>query len=293
MFSTLLVMLALNDNDQSVIDAVVAGAAAMGCKRLVVAHVFNEDPLTAPLADVLEPEDHTSPAEIDEAAEELSRRLPEVEVTGVACSGVPEAEIERLVREHGADLVVMGRNPVEGDQPGWGSSGSKLLRLAPCSVLIVPRGSSLDLSAATVGLDFSKCSMLAMKAASKLTDEIHAVYHFNLPRARRSGTKKEELVSKIEVAARKHLADEVIPLMEDRDVTTLNIVGEGKVAEALIDQAGRGLLVVGSKGITPVAYLLLGSAANRVAARALGPVLVIREKEAPAAGLLERMVSRR
>lgn len=293
MFPTLLVMLSLNDNDASVIEAVVAGAAAMGCERIVVAHIYNEDPLTAPLADVLEPEEHTSPAELELAAEELSRRLPQVQVQGLSRSGVPEAEIERLVHDHGADLVVMGRNPVEDDKPGWGSSGSKLLRLAPCSVLIVPRGSTLDLSAATVGLDFSKCSMVAMQTASKLTDEIHAVYHFHLTRAPRSGTRKQQLVERIEAAARQHLADEVIPLMEAEDVTTLKIIGEGKVADALIGEAGQGLLVVGSKGITPVAYMLLGSAANRVAARALGPVLVCRDKEAAAAGLLERMVSRR
>ncbi len=293
MYPTILVMLALHPRDQTVLDAVVAGAQAFGCRRIVVAHVFNSDPLHAPLADVVGGEEHTSPAEVEAAADDLSRRLPSVEVQGVFATGVPEAELSRLVEEHDASLVVLGRNAADGDRPGWGSSGSKLLRLMPCSVLVVPQGSRLDLSVATVGLDFSACSKLAMQAADTVADTVRAVYHFHLPRAPRNTMTNKELSDKVEAAARTHLQTEVAPLLRSGKEPELVVVGTGKVADALIQAAGDKLLVVGSRGITPVAFILLGSAANRVAARALGPVLVVREKGAPAAGLLERMVSRR
>ena len=73
---------------------------------------------------------------------------------------------------------------------------------------------------------------------------------------------------------------------------TLKVVKDGKVAEVLLGEANKSLLVVGSRGITRVAWALLGSAAHRVAARSQGPVLVIRDKHADPQGLLERLVRR-
>jgi len=292
-YPTLLVMLALDHRDDSVLDAVVAGAAAFGCQRIVLAHVFNVDPLHAPLAEVFQPDDYTSPPELDLAAERLAAALPDVDVATTCVTGVPEAEIAALVEEHDVDLVVLGRNKADGDKAGWGSSGNKQLRLVPCSAMVVPHGSRLDLSRAVVGLDFSACSKLAMQAADRLTDHVVAVYHFNLPRAKRNTLRNDELVERVRAAAQAHLETGVLPLLGADDAPELRVVGTGKVADALIDAAGDALLIVGSRGITPVAYLLLGSAANRVAARAAGPVLIVREKGAPAAGLLERMVSRR
>ncbi|RME21199.1 MAG: universal stress protein, partial [Deltaproteobacteria bacterium] len=274
MFPTLLVMLALDHRDESVLDAVIAGAPAMGCRRIVLAHVFNVDPYHAPLAEVLPPEEYTSPPELDLAAERVTGALPDVEVTTVCVTGVPEAEIAALVESHDVDLVVLGRNRAEGGKPGWGSSGNKLLRLIPCSALVVPHGSRLDLSRAVVGLDFSACSKLAMQVADRLAEQVVAVYHFHLPRAKRNTLRNDELVERVRAAAQAHLETGVVPLLQSGRTPQLEVVGTGKVAEALIAEAGDGLLIVGSRGITPVAWLLLGSAANRVAARAAGPVLV-------------------
>ncbi|MCK6503115.1 universal stress protein [Myxococcota bacterium] len=285
-------MLSLDDRDPSVLDAVVAAVPAAGASRVVVAHVFNEDPLPSPLADLLEPEDHTLPPELELAVEELARRLPGVEVRADHATGTVEAEIARLVEAHGADLVVLGRNPAEGDKPGWGSSGSKLIRLAPCSVLVVPRGSRLDTSRAVAGLDFSKGGIRALSVAARLCGSVRAVYHFEIPRSRRAGLTMEQWTAKVLASAQAHLEQDVRPSLPDGVTPELGVVGTGKVGEALIEQAGEGLLVVGSRGSTTLAWALLGSSANRVSARARGPVLVVREVGRPAEGVLERLVRR-
>lgn len=292
MFPTLLVMLSLDERDPSVLDAVAAGAVAMGCTRVVLAHVFNEDPLPSPLADLLAPEDHTMPPELELAVEELSRRLPGVGIRADHATGAVEAEIARLVEEHGADLVVLGRNPAEGDKPGWGSSGSKLIRLAPCSVLVVPRGSKLDTSMAVAGLDFSKGGIRALAVAARLCGRVRAVYHFDIPRSRRAGLTVEQWTTKVLASAQSHLDQDVRPSLPEGVSPELVVVGSGKVGEVLIEQAGDGLLVVGSRGSTSLAWALLGSSANRVSARARGPVLVVRERGRPAEGVMERLARR-
>ena len=52
----------------------------------------------------------------------------------------------------------------------------------------------------------------------------------------------------------------------------------GKTAEVLIKKAGGDTIVLGSRGLSPLARLLIGSSADRVAGRAEGPVLVVRRK---------------
>ena len=63
----------------------------------------------------------------------------------------------------------------------------------------------------------------------------------------------------------------------------------GKVADVLIRYADGSPIVMGSRGLTPLAALLLGSSADRVAGRALGPVLIVRQKGS-VLGLLESLV---
>lgn len=292
MFPTLLVMLSLDERDTSVIDAVLSAVSALGCTRVVVAHVFNEDPLTSPLADLVEPEDHTMPPELGAAVDDLQDRLAGIEVVGAIATGAPEEEIARLVGDHDIDLVVLGRDAAEGGRPGWGSSGSKLLRLAPCSVLVVPMGSILRFDRAVAGLDFSKNGVRALGVAVRLADQVRAVYHFKIPQSRTAGLSQEQWHDKVLASAHTHLETEVRPTLPEGSEPELVVIGRGKVGDVLIEQAGDGLLVVGSRGITKMAWALLGSAANRVSARARGPVLVVRDKAAPAQGLFERLVRR-
>ena len=81
--------------------------------------------------------------------EQIHPTNPKIPVQHVFLEGNPATEIVRYTREAGADLVVMGthgRTGVEGQL--MGSVAEKVLRDAPCSVLVVklPRGQAVPVT---------------------------------------------------------------------------------------------------------------------------------------------------
>lgn len=292
MFENALVLLDLSDNDDTLLAALEGNAERLGVKRVVVVHVLNEDAVAPELADVLTGDQFTEPPELSLAVERLGDALPDVEVRSAYRQGTPELQLSMLCKEYDVDLILLGRPAATIEKAGWGSSGSKLVRLAPCSCLVLPRGSSLDLSGpAVVGLDYSQHALLGLRVACRVAGGVHAVYHFHAPRSHKAGLNSKELADKVQAKARKLLDEQVEPLGL-RCGPELEIIGEGKVGEALIERAGDGLLVVGSRGITTMAWVLLGSNANRVAGRSRGPVLIVRDKAQEPKGVLERLVGR-
>ena len=65
----------------------------------------------------------------------------------------------------------------------------------------------------------------------------------------------------------------------------------GKVADVLIAYAKADPIVMGSRGLTPLAALLLGSSADRTAGRSQGPVFIVRKKGSTMS-LVERLFHR-
>ena len=122
-----------------------------------------------------------------------------------------------------------------------------------------------------------------------MVDRTTAVYHFVMPKGKRA-IPNAVLLERVTKRIHKVMENRMAPRI-DGDPPEIKVIGAGKVADSLIAEAGDGLLVVGSRGITRLAWVLLGSAANRVAARARGPVLVVREKGAQPRGVLERLTT--
>lgn len=294
LFGTVLVMLGLDHRDHSVLDALVTNQQRFAFSKVVVCHVSNRDPLGAPLLGLAPkaPEaDVGPPAELLAAAARLQDELPEgTSVVTEHLVGPPEAVLVEAVERHDVDLVAMGRNPSVDGQPGWGSSRRKLLRLTTCSVLVVPHGAVLDLSRVVCGMDFSQLARLALGVSCRLADGVDAVYQYDPQAVVEAGRRQEEFRQQVSANARRILEAEVIPSVGDGSCRPNLIVHPGgKVAEVLIRYAGQQPIVMGSRGLTPLAQLLLGSSADRVAGRAQGPVLIMRKKGS-VLGLLERLV---
>ncbi len=291
-FPTVLVMLGLDHRDKSVLDALVRGAAALGVKRVHVCHVANRDPLPAPLAQFGPSDADGSPPELEAAVARLHDELEGIEVEGHHLVGAPEVVLRDTVEKLDVDLVCMGRNPAVDGQPGWGSSRRKLLRLTTCSVLVVPHGTVFDLERVVCGVDFSDYAKAALGVACRVADGVDAVYQYD-PKAVADGGKKQEFLrEQVATAAGRHLREKVLPEVgcEGRRPNLIVHPG-GKVASVLIRYAGEAPIVMGSRGLSPLAAMLLGSSADRVAGRALGPVLIVRKKGS-VLGLLERLVHR-
>lgn len=290
-FPHVLVMLGLDHRDSAVLDALIVGAGALGVQTMHVCHVTNRDPLSGPLAEVAGEQNVSRPVELDAAAERLRSALPEVALEVHHLIGPPEVVLSETVNRLDIDLVVMGRNPAVDGQPGWGSSRRKLLRLTTCSVLVVPQGTSFDLERVVCGMDFSDYAKAALGVACNIAKGVDAVYQYD-PKAVSDGSKKQEAFrEQVSNAAQRHLREKVLPEVGCSGRPNLIVHPGGKVARVLIRYAGEAPIVMGSRGLSPLAAMLLGSSADRVAGRALGPVLIVRKKGS-VLGLLERLVHR-
>jgi nucleotide-binding universal stress UspA family protein len=291
-FTNVFVMLGRDHRDDSVIRAIIASAERLGVRTVYVCHVDNRDHVSGPLMGLTADDDSANmPPELVAAAARLVDELPDqIQVRQRHLIGPTEAVLAKAVEEDDIDLVVMGRNPAIDGQPGWGSSRRKLLRLTTCSVMVVPHGTEVDWTRVVCGMDFSQCARAALGVACGASDSVDAVYQYDPKTVVEAGRKQEEFRQQVANNARKLLERDVLSHVEDRMTRPNLIVHPGdKVAEVLIRYARDSPIVMGSRGMTPLAALLLGSSADRVAGRALGPVLIVRRKGS-VLGLLERLV---
>lgn len=291
-FPHALLMLGLDHRDESVIQALVISAERLGIQSVCVCHVSNQDPLSGPLMGLgSQPAPEASSPELEAIAARLVEVLPDhMEVRHRMLVGPTEVVLSKAVEEHDIDLVLMGRNPAIDGQPGWGSSRRKLLRLTTCSVMVVPHGTELDWSRVVCGMDFSQCARAALGVACTAGESVDAIYQYDPQAVVEAGRKQDEFRQQVANNARKLLERDVLSkAAEGMARPNLIVHPGGQVADVLIRYATSSPIVMGSRGMTPLAALLLGSSADRVAGRALGPVLIVRQKGS-VLGLLERLV---
>jgi nucleotide-binding universal stress UspA family protein len=297
MFQTALVMLAFDERDTTVLAAVRALTPSAGIERLLVAHVYAQDPFP-PWVDPATPAAPLPerPAALDAALEGLIAALPNVEVVGLHAVGSPAEELQRIIASEDVDLLVIGRNGASNGKPGWGPSGRQLIRGVTCSVFVVPVTAQLNLSHATVGLDFSERSIEALQVASGIAHNAVGVYRHEQPeRAARVQSPEADgsptSVTTVRDKALAHFEAEVVPQFEGRTTPSLWVGSGASATDALLEHAKGGLIVVGSRGLSRLATVLLGSTAESVAGLAAGPVLIVRRKgesRSLVAGLLHR-----
>ena len=290
MYPTILVMLAFDDRDQDVLSAAANIAERVGLRRLLLAHVYKRDPFPAWMesSEVGAPE---RPVALDAAASAMTARLPHVDVVGIHAVGSPPEELQKIVSQEDVDLLIIGRNTAVADDPGWGPSGKELLRSVTCSALVVPRGAEVHLRHAVVGLDFSHNSTDALKIATRVAAHTEAIYQYDLSAVAVGAQTADEFAEHLRANALAHFEEDVVPALGDVDRPAFTVVQAEKASSLLIDHAADKLLVVGSRGMTRLATLLLGSTAERVAGRCKGPVLIVRNK-GEQLGLLEGLIHR-
>lgn len=170
----------------------------------------------------------------------------------------------RVLEEEGADLLVLGRS-VDGT-PGRGEHGRSLLRVSGCPVLVVPEKGPLTFRSAVVGMDLSPSAMEALTWA-------HAIAP--------AGAVTCVAIISPEGAEQEALRRTFRAAVAERGMAEpeLELVPGASPADALVERSARfDLVCVGSRGLSPLATVILGSTAERVATRAACPVLVVRHR---------------
>lgn len=225
--------------------------------------------------------------------------VPEGAVFRVVDAGGP-AEIGLAASEMDTDVMVVGRWLPSGLM-SVGSQFMRLARKAPCSVLLVPEGVVPHLSRILVAVDFSEDSRLALEtalwlarrtpepAAQVLCQHVYDVpygYHY-------AASSLEEYIATLEQKRREQFARFVEGVDTGGIVPELILTGSHEPYRAVLDLAAvrkMDLIVVGRRGQTRMASMLLGGFAERLVAAATTPVLLVKRK-GETIGLLKALVN--
>jgi nucleotide-binding universal stress UspA family protein len=198
----------------------------------------------------------------------------------------PQEAIVRKATEWKADLIVMGTHGRRGlDKLLMGSVASSVLHRARHDVMLVRADSELfaegpDAGPILVPVDFSDHSQRALGLARLVADRykgrVHLIHvvellHTPLTPGGLSSRFEEspELKEKYEEALLEMLKD------TPGEVT----VAEGTVAGEILwwrEKLGARLVVMGSRGLSSLKYLFLGSVAEKVARFSEVPVIVVK-----------------
>ncbi|HVB43736.1 MAG TPA: universal stress protein [Streptosporangiaceae bacterium] len=137
-----------------------------------------------------------------------------------------------------------------------------------------------------VGVDGSPHSAAALRWALEQAEvhrgEVMALFSWQMPLiAIPGGYSKEE----VEQAAKAMLLASVAEVAPQPRVPLQAVVAESDPTEALIHASAQAnLLVVGIRGRSPFAGLMLGSVSQACAAHAACPVVLVKQSDAPEAG---------
>jgi nucleotide-binding universal stress UspA family protein len=116
----------------------------------------------------------------------------------------------------------------------------------------------------------------ALEQAQGRGGEVTAVYSWQVPFVSIPGAFDR---GELEKAAKEFLIDKLSSIAPSPAVPLRPLVAEGDPAESLIAAAeGADILVVGTRGRSPVAGVVLGSVSQRCAAAASCPVLLVKSE---------------
>lgn len=205
-------------------------------------------------------------------------------------SGRPWEEVIRYAERHQASMLVIGPHADDathtqrGSFSEWvlGSTADRVVRHAPCPVLVGPRGETEDhplgRSKWLVAVDFSAPSKAAMTLAHELASKCDAspiLLHVEPGLTEQNAGEPMRFAT--EANARKQELEALSEELLGQRHTVHLAFGEPADSVAVAaDELGAHLIVMGTRGRTGLAHLLLGSTAERTLRRAHVPVLCVR-----------------
>lgn len=282
---TIIAAIALENGEQQVARRAIRLAVDHGAK-LVLAHAIESLPesdpdLPAPaneeaIANVLEAEAIASLKQMAESATVQT----EIEVE----CGKADQFIERLIRDHAADLLVIGPGkPQNLRERIFGSTADRVVRAGVCPIVVVKRAADEPYHRVIAAIDFSPMSFAAAQSAAQIAPsaKLELIHFLEIPLTfeqamLKVGTSQAEL-DQYRQAKAKTAYVELRSIRADLALTGRIRVVRGDPATALVRLARSGrtdLIALGIHGKSAVSKLILGSAARRVLAASSCDVLL-------------------
>lgn len=232
------------------------------------------------------------PAAADAFRESVRQQLP-ADIHGMLEYDIhPGGGIQDILaaaRHMSLDLVAVGRR-TPSEEPTVAMPFARLVRKAPCDVLVVPQGSRPHMSRIVVGVDFSPHAQLALETAAELArvasladpGQGQLVVVSNSPIG--YGYAKLGMTLEQAIEDRKRVIGEQLEVfMENMDfsgLTVEKVVTTGEHNErALLDIAmarKMDMIMVGSRGTGTM--VMIGSTVERLAHCSGMPLLVVKRK---------------
>jgi len=287
-FTKAMVGLDLTEMDDILIKKLAMIAGILGIEKLYFIHVAKDlsipEELIQKYPDLLAPTDESIKAEIRKMIEDAD--FPSnIEMDVIVEEGKPMETVLRWAKLKDVDVLIMGRKE---ELEGSGSLAKTMAHRAPCTVLFLPEKFNARMpEKLLVPLDFSDHSVLTLEFAQRLSEDIGVkiigMHVYSVPIGYyKTGKSFEEFAQIMESNAKtdfqKFIAKHKIPPFEC--LFTLKHDGnEGKFIIDVAKENGADMILMGSRGRTASAAVLLGSFAEKlVNANNQVPMLIFKKK---------------
>ncbi|MEZ4700973.1 MAG: universal stress protein [Rhodothermales bacterium] len=246
----------------------------------------------------MRPVDETIEAELQHRVATTFGELPAgAEIQYLVGEGTTAETLLRWTRLKDIDLVIVGSKRRDRD---GGSTPEKMARRAPCSVLSIPDGAAPRITRILVPIDFSEHSMdaltkaIAIAAAAGHT-ELVCLHVFNVPLGYyKIGKTYEEFAA----IMRLHAEEKYRQFIEGVDRMGLDFVPLFEPSERparripeIAERERADLILMGARGRSNSAAVMLGSVTERVLLNASIPVIAVKQKgEEANMGFLEALL---
>jgi len=268
------VVLATDGSEFSVAAEAAAIEMARRCEsRLLVVRVVQTNPEYEALAP-----DRVQKAE-REALKQVETVVERAQNEGLEAAPIirhgadPYQEFVRVADEQHADVIVIGRrHRSDLARLMVGDSTAKVIGLAHCSVLVVPRDTQMPKHGILVATDGSRlgdaAAYSAVRLVSQCTLPLTVVTVLHPDDASEGAAEAQTVLDRVTAAA------------AEAGVQVSGVHAAGRRADEVIVQTAKqrnaDMIVVGSHGRTGLSRLLMGSVSERVIGSAQCPVLVIK-----------------
>jgi nucleotide-binding universal stress UspA family protein len=287
----ILISLDLTDMDFVLLRYASFLARTLRPAKVIFMHAVEIDPHQHSLRDVLPdwdmPLEDIIQEEIQQRVEEYFEAPKSVGTDIHILAGDATLDILKWASNEKVDLIVMGKKT---RFRGSGIYGGKIVRLSHTGVMFVPENARTDIKKILVPIDFSPYSAMALRHALNLADHMNATvscqHVYQLPVSYFPVIRDQ---AKVRTEAEKEADREYRRFLKPLSLTSAQVPchysiedGQG-IPHHIHTHAIRlqpDLIVVGSKGRTDAAALLLGSVAERLIQDDQQiPVVVLKNKE--------------
>jgi nucleotide-binding universal stress UspA family protein len=199
-YKRILVILGLSDQDRHLMHSAAKIARLVNAKKVYCLYVAGRSGIPASVRmefpALLGGWEEFARQHIEKLVQEHFADCAGIKIVRQVAHGRPLNDLLKRIRRHHIDLIIVGK-------PSNSNIAEKLIRTAPCSVLVMPTANLVNITRILVPVDFSERSAEAMKvalafASAAAVPEIICMHVFRVPNAYYKLGKSHALLAALE-----------------------------------------------------------------------------------------------